>query len=671
MDALTFSRAMSQVRRRPLLILCLTTLTLAMPAFAQVPDSTKLPRVAITATRVQTRLGSAIPSVTVLDARALERAGVRDVAEALRTVPGVVIARSGGPGAQTSIFLRGGESDFVRILVDGVPMNDPGGAVDLASYTLDQVDRIEIVRGSGSVLYGTDAVAGVIQVLTRGSNRPIEAEALVSAGGYGTRNGKISLGFSNGRVSAGAGFGTHRSDGIHPFNNQNANDVLNARVVVRGSEGSRLSLTGRQQRDEFHYPTDGAGKVVDRNAFRTDRRTIISMDAEQRLGTRARVALTLAALNGKGRTDDSADDSGDTLGFHTYGSIGGVRRRTADLRLSVEPAPATLLTLGLERTTESQSSRDSSNFSPEPNVFSAMRQNTAAYAQLLTERGRFQLTVGGRYDDNEVFGSFGTARVGAAARLWDGASLRGSVGSAFKAPTFLEQFNTAFTIGNRGLRPERSRSYEVGVSQTLGSGRAYLAATWFDQRFHDLVQYTYVDPNTSNYFNVAAASSRGLELEARTQLIDKLRLEGNVTLLRTRVVDAGFDTGMEANFVAGNRLLRRPSRSASLTLLADPLPRLSVASTVIGVGDRDDRDFSGFPATPVVLPAYVRVDVSAQIRLVDGSRRPAVSALLRADNLFGRRYQEVAGFAVPGRLVIVGMRLGANSGSAPRHGPPA
>ena len=641
--------------RQTLLCLSLVTLGLPLTGGAQVADSTRLPRVVVTATRSSSPIGSDVATTHVLDGRQLRNAGVRDVADALRFVPGLFLARSGGAGAQSSLFLRGGESDYVRVLVDGVPMNEPGGSIDLASYTLDDVERIEIVRGPSSVLYGTDAMTGVIQIFTRRAGPGGHAELFAGGGTWNTRVGNISLGSGGDSWSASAGYAHRQGDGTLPFNNEYRNDITNGRITWQGPAGPKLSVAARQFADRFHYPTDGAGNVVDRNAWRADRRTSVAVDGEQAMGGWGRVALTLTALNGRGRTDDASDGPADTLGLHTFRNAGTVRRRVADVRFEVRSLPRSVLTLGGEWSREAQRSRDSSNFGATANAFSATRSNTAAYLQWVADAGRVQLVVGGRYDDNDTFGVFRTARGGLSARLWDGGILRGSAGSAFKAPALLEQFNTAFTMGNAALTPERSRSLEFGLRQSLGGGRSEIGITWFDQRFRDLIQYAFV-VDGPNYFNIAAASSRGLELEGRTRL-GIFEATGSATLLRTRVDDAGFDSGSGATFVLGKRLLRRPSHTFSAGLAARPNSHVQVDLTALRVGARDDLDFSGFPATPVRLPGYTRLDAALQFdagsvwRSLDG-----LALLLRADNLGGARYEEINGFPAPGRSIFAGVR---------------
>ena len=637
-------------------------------AAAQRADSTSLPRVVVTATRVETSLGSRLSSVAVLEGDSLRRMGVQNLADALRLVPGVSIARSGGQGAQTSIFMRGGESDYVRVLVDGVPMNDPGGSIDLAHFSLDDVERIEVVRGPVSVLYGTDAVAGVIQIFTRqssgergigGGTTVTSVDAAARLGSYDARAGDVSLGVGGPRAGGTLAVSTARSDGILPFNNQYRDDGAIARAVLRGERGSRLAISGRLKDDVYHYPTDGAGAVVDQNAYRSDRRTSVAVDAEQPLGARLKAVASFTALEGDGRTEDAPDSPADTLGFFAYRSAGSVRRRVADGRLELSVAPSTVASLGAEWSLEKQRNTDTSSFGGPRTHFAAERANHALYGQLLGERGRLSYVIGGRYDDNETFGIFRTARAAASVQAWSGGTLRASIGTAFKAPTFLETFSSAFSTGNPALVPERARSWELGAEQVFSPGRLTLTAAWFQQQFHDLIQYTFqVDPSAPNYFNVAAASARGLELEVIGQPASGIQARASTTFLRTRVEDAGFDSGEGATFVEGQPLLRRPAVSATLALRATRSPRVTFDVSATYVGARDDRDFSTFPATPIELEGYVRVDAAAAYRIGEATGSGiATTLLLRADNLLGEEYQEVFAFPAPKRVVTIGLRM--------------
>jgi vitamin B12 transporter len=614
-----------------------------------------LPRVVITATRVDAPTGSGIAATSVIDRAFIDRTGVRDVAELLRFVPGISIARSGGPGAQSSVFLRGGENDYVRVMVDGVQVNDPGGAIDLAWLSVDDVDRIEVVRGPSSVLYGTDAVSGVVQLFTRrGSSRAVEGELAV--GRYGRRLFRGSLATGSDRLSLTLGGARETSDGILAFNSNYDRDVVNAAMVAKPSVSTRLDATVRGVNDEYHFPTDGAGVVGDVNAYRNTRRLMASTTLSQLLWSRVRGEVSLTAMNTRGRDDDMPDAASDTSGFYYYDALTTVRRRAADARVHVMLGTASVLTLGGEAVREAQRGTDSSNFSFERSRFVADRRNSAVYGQWLSEHGPVSLTAGARYDENNTFGSFRTARAGVSVRAWRGGSIRLTAGTAFKAPTFFESFNTAFSTGNAELDPERSRSWEAGLRHVVRGGRLTMSATWFDQRFRDMIQYAFISPEQPNYFNVAAASARGLELEATIEPASRVRLGATTTLLRTRVDDAGLQTGESATFVAGHRLLRRPSVLATGTVSVD-LPGQATADALLTwTGQRDDRDFGPFPAEPVVLPAFSRLDVGFTRPVVQDWTGARFDVLLRLENVFGARYEEIANYPAPGRSLTIGLR---------------
>lgn len=621
-------------------------------------DTTRLRTVVVTADRLPRPVGSTTSAVTVIDGATLRAAGISQLADALRAIPGVSIARAGSHGAQASIFLRGGESDFVRLLVDGVAMNDPGGAVDLGSVTVDNVERIEIVRGPASVLYGSDAVAGVIQVFTRQARAPLDARLAARAGSYGTRVAEGSVGAVGSRGGVTLGLAHHAGDGVLAFNNAYRNDVASVRGdAVLGTV--RSVITARHSDNAFEYPTDGAGQVVDRNARRGERRFSASAEFSRAIGRHVEGIVSLSALELHGRTSDPSDGMADTIGFFSYRSIGTVRRRGADARIVVRPAASHAISLGAEYGSERQRSTDSSNYDVSPNRFAASRLTRAVYAQWIGDVGRASIALGGRYDDNDTYGVFRTARAGVAVRLWNGARARGAIGTSFKAPTFLETFSTAFSVGNAALTPERSRSWEAGVEQSLAGHRVQLSATVFDQRFRDLVQYTYRSPTAPNYFNVAAASARGVELEARGDVARGVALWGNATALRTRVDDAGFQSGAGATFVRGGRLLRRPPLTVSAGAQVRRFSRARLDLAVMRVGVRDDRDFSAYPARALELDPYTRVDLGGEYDVGRGDGFWRSSALtLRLENALGARYQEVASFAAPGRVVLAGLRVG-------------
>jgi vitamin B12 transporter len=259
--------------------------------------------------------------------------------------------------------------------------------------------------------------------------------------------------------------------------------------------------------------------------------------------------------------------------------------------------------------------------------------------------------AGVRLDRNEVFGTFHTWRGGFVVRPAGGLRLHGAVGTAFKAPTFSEQFaDTPFERGDPGLSPERVASWEAGVEAGLANGRFTGTATWFDQRFRDLIQYVAGAPDEPTYVNVGRAGARGLELAAGWTPLDRLALHTSWTGLRTRVQDAGGAPG--PSFRPGSRLLRRPASTLAAGVRWRPGESV-VTADVQRVGARDDVDFTAFPAERVTLPGYTLVHLSADVPL-----RRAFAVTLAVRNLFDEQFESVVRFPGIGRVVMVGGRWG-------------
>jgi vitamin B12 transporter len=299
-------------------------------------------------------------------------------------------------------------------------------------------------------------------------------------------------------------------------------------------------------------------------------------------------------------------------------------------------------------------------FAPNSTHFDERRRNAAYYAQWLGHAvGKLSYSASARLDDNDRFGTFGTYRVGAGYTLPTGTRLRAAAGTSFKEPLFSEQFTTSFTVGNPDLKPERAGTWEAAVEQTLPGGRVTIGATYFDQRFRNLVQYRATprgSPAGPNYFNVAVARANGVEIEAAASNVAGATVRTAYTYLHSRVDDAGYGAG--GTFVLGERLLRRPTHTGSLSAARAFGARASASATVTYVGERDDRDFGAFPATAVVLGGYATVDASADVRVLDAGSRAPLALTLRVENALDRPYEAVRNFPAPGRTVLVGLRLG-------------
>jgi vitamin B12 transporter len=293
--------------------------------------------------------------------------------------------------------------------------------------------------------------------------------------------------------------------------------------------------------------------------------------------------------------------------------------------------------------------------------FSEGRDNLGFYAQATAlPVSRLQLTAGGRLDDNEKFGSFWTYRAAALVFASPATRIRASVGTGFKEPSFFENFDSPFSVGNPELRPERSFSVEGGVEQDFAGGALGVRVTAFAQRFRDLIQFTFVPPTPGgpNYFNVAAANANGVE--AVLHLRPAAPVSGSIfyTHLASEVTDAGFDSGDAATFVEGERLLRRPADALGFRVESAFAARVRLGALLSWVGARDDIRFGQFPEPNqrVELPSYTTLDLSGTFTVLTRRRgAPSLDLTARVENIFGERYEQAVAFPARGRGVFVGL----------------
>jgi vitamin B12 transporter len=526
-----------------------------------------------------------------------------------------------------------------------VPLNDPGGSLDLAFLTLDDVDHIEIVRGPASVLYGSDAVAGVVQIFTRsGAGKP-HASLDARGGTYDSYDMSVNAGsaFSGGSIDIGEGH--HTTNGIYAFNSRYRNDVGNAKLTFAPWQGAQLVGTGRYEDALAHFPTDFTGAPVDPNAYRTEKRTMLGAELTQRI-QRARATLGVTS----DLADDASIDPPNTAGDVESDLRTRVLRQAADLRVALPVASAMTFTLGgtLERQHESSPNDD--------------RHNSAGYVELVRSAGLTTAAIGARLDHSGTFGDFGTYRVSASRVLPAAFRARASVGTAFREPSFYESFDTPFSTANPNIRPERTTSWEGGLEHDVAAGAATLGATYFHQRFVDLIDYRYdvANPAQSEYENIALARAAGAEAELRIAPVHGVSADANYTWLDTKVLKSGFDQSPFAILAEGRPLLRRPKHSASAGASYDVVNGFTLGARVTYVGQRPDQLFHGAPtyATEnVTLDAYTKLDLTLNLPLrVLWNQLSPFAATLRADNVTGTKYQSVAGYATPGRVIAAGVR---------------
>jgi len=628
-------------------------------ASAQEKDTTKLQTVVVSASKVPRPASTLTQPVTVLLGEDLRARGVTRVSDALREVPGAMLVQSGSYGAVTSLFLRGGESRYTKVLIDGVPVNSSGGFFDFSLLTTDNIDRIEIVRGPASVLYGADAVSGIVQVFTRKGSEEGRASVGVRAGTYRSLDIDADAAGANplGQFSVGAA--RHSTDGILPFNNQYRNGTLSSALTLGHGSDGEVRASARYTAAEFHYPTDFSGQPVDSNSYRTQHRLTVGLDGGRYLAHFAQARLLAGTNEVSDLTEDIATPFGKSIPQHLAFRSRGYRRN-AEGRLSFFlPANATV-TVGANYEKEHEASSNESGpvggATSQTDSFDATRHNLAYYSELLgNPDDRLSYTLSGRVDDNSDYHRFATYRIGANAGILSAVRLRASLSSAFNAPAFNQLRPTLYTVGSPDLRPERIRSAEVGLITSSWAEPIRLSAMYFTQHFSDLIQYVNGGPPTykGSYANLTRASSDGYEAELALSPSSSWRGSASYTIVNPRVTEV--PPGYQGGDNVGDALIRRPSHSGSVVTSYSRPAILSVGVALNFVGKRADTDFSQYPYTRVTLPAYTKLDISAELPIAMRSHSGLILNA-RVENALNKRYEDVLHFAAPGRTVLIGAR---------------
>lgn len=633
-------------------------------AIAQTGDTTTLGTIVVSATKTPSTRAAATQAVTVITGDDLRARGVARVSDALREVPGASIVQNGSFGSVSTLFMRGGESRYTKILVDGVAVNASGGFFDLSHLTTDNIDRIEIVRGPAGVVYGADAVSGIVQIFTRQGRGPARVGANVRAGTYGTIDGGVDISGSAGVARYSAGAAQHVTDGIIPFNNQYYNGTLSASAGITPRADTDLAASARYTTAEFHYPTDFTGAPVDSNAYRVQHRLTVGLDASTRISR----AVTARILLGSNGVSDLTEDISIPFGPPepppapvNYALASRSYRRAVEARLLFELPRSSTLNIGAEYMRERERSVNSEGPVGAPTIpsseFVALRSNRALYAEVLgqiAERASYVLSS--RLDDNSDYDAVATHRIGTSLSLAASTRVRGSWSTAFNAPAFNQLRPTLYTAGSPDLDPERTRSYEFGIEQSLFSGALRVTADYFNQRFGDLIQYVAGGPPAflGSYANLTAAESNGYDVELAISPGSDFSANASYTYAAPRVTELSPSYG--GDLVVGQALIRRARRTGAAVVRYRRTGIGSISATASYVGPRPDIDFTQFPSPVVNLAPYTKLDLAGSVDVLRGRIAAALALTARVENVFGKRYEDVLNFAAPGRVILIGAR---------------
>ncbi len=643
--------------------------TVALPAYAQTPEvpATVLPDRVVTATRVPT-LADQIPAgVTVIDRATIEQRGYTTLVDALQAVPGLRVVQSGGLGGNASAFIRGTNSNHVLVLRDGLPVNDPsdpGGLFNFGVDTLGDVERIEVVRGPMSSLYGSGAIGGVINLISRrGMGKPHGTVEL--AGGLPRAVlGRADVSGSEGMFDYSAALES-RSDRGFDTTPRREKVYTGARNGFRGSTASvnlgftpvenlRFSalLRGRQSvfgLDELGFPAYDARAYTGRDATLNGR---IGAAATMFDGVWESGLFLGGTSSDRKYTElleaaDPNQSSGDTR-YHG---------RRADLQWNntvrlpdLGPVTAAALTAGYEHIADSAHSSlntAGSGFGFQSNVRASSHSDAGHVGVQGQVFQRVTLTGDIREEAARYGGDAFTYRFGAVVavpEVWS--RFKASYGTAFRAPSLFDLFGVdSFGFkGNPGLRPERSRGYEAGWAVDLpvfGAARgATFEATYFNNRIRDLITNVFVPVDT--LVNIARAKTQGVEASLTLRPASWLETTATYTYTDAR------------NATTNARLLRRPRNQASLNLRATPLPKLSIAPEIVYTSAFQDflTDDSGFPTTVGRSKGGLIFNLTATYQIL-----PSVTLFADGRNLGNSRFEPANGFQTPGPSFLAGTRV--------------
>jgi vitamin B12 transporter len=631
-------------------------------------------RVVVSATRTEALAGQVGASVTTFTADDIARRREPLVADLLQSSPGVMVIGSGTPGSVTSLFVRGGESNYNKVLLDGIPLNEPGGTFYFTNLTTTNLERIEIVRGAQSALFGSDAMSSVVQMFTKRPTtdaRP-SGVAQFEAGSFDTFRGIASASGRSGRFdySAGAAYINTANDAP---NSDFENTTLSGTLGASLSQTALLRFVGRAELGRSGTPGQTAFGRPDLDAFgqRHDGTVGVTFDQQLTPKVHQRAIYALAASN-QVSTDLKEDPPytpryGDHIAPFEYSDFlydthTSLRRHhlgyQADIRLANDARHGDQLLTALadwdgERATLED--RLAGTASP------ASRNNAGFALQHQATWRRVSFAIGGRFEHNESFGDAFVPRASISSVLHaadtesalGATTIHAAAGKGIKEPTLLQSFSPSpFFKGNPALKPERSRSVEVGIDQRFAADRARVSFVWFDNDYQDLIALQTIDFTTfeAQYFNIGRSRARGGEFTMDVAATPQLRARFGYTRLNSEVLESTSE--FSPLFEAGQPLLRRPKNSGFADVSWSQ-GRFGATLAGLFIGEYLDGDFSSLEPPLTENPGYTRWDARVSYQFAG-----KLTGLLSIDNLANANYMDPLGYPALGRAVRAGVRVG-------------
>ena len=610
------------------------------PAAATPPTPGLASPLVVSPTGIAAPAGQVASSVTVVTEKDIQTQQYRTVPDLLNTVPGLNVVQTGGPGGQTSVFLRGTNSNHTKVFIDGIDVGDPStpnGAFDYAHLLTADIQQLEVLRGPQSGLYGSDAIGGVISLVTRKGDGPPRATASIETGSFNTFNQTAGLSGSQDNFNYALNVAhLHAGDVpvtplqlLPPGQKANGNNYDNmtysTKLGLDINENWSVNSVVRYTDATLYFTGDGGfPSVPNATQSRHGVQQLFNRDEAVWSVLDGRIKSYFAVNYANLRSDDIAPT--DLVSTITTGE-----RIKYDWHSVVEVARGNNLVFGAEQQTERIDTTG----------FAAENGNKAGFIELQSEFAkRFFLVANIRNDHNDQFGEHATYRV-APALIVPGTEtkLKASYGTGFKAPTLSElyqNFPDFGFFGNPDLKPEQSEGYDAGFEQPLFNDRIRFGSTYFHNSITKLITS---NATFTSYANVNLATTEGTESFVGAQITDRLSIRADYTF--TRAVDAS--TGLQ--------LLRRPKEKWSATATWMPIDPLTLSATVLHVSDWRDVTRDGSESGITAL-GYTLVNLRGDYAIND-----QIKVFARVDNLFNTHYQNPTGFLAPGLGVFGGIRM--------------
>jgi vitamin B12 transporter len=651
--------------------LALTALLAGAANAQDVPSDSKitLPPVIVSATTVPTPADQIASSVTVITAQDIARDQLRTVADALNTVPGLNVVQSGGPGTQTSVFIRGTDANHVKVLIDGIDAGDPStpnGAFDFAHLLTGDIERIEVLRGAQSGLYGSDAIGGVISITTKKGEGPPKATATVEGGSFGTFNQTTSLSGSQDNFNYAFNVVHLRttSTPVTPLNllapgERRINDSYNnwtysTKLGVNLSDTVAVNVVGRYTDAKLGFTGENS------SAFPLDfPEALQSTQVNHQLFSRGEVVWSLFegrftnyfGINYTNQWNYNVDPNADSFFTSPLVTppITNLGERTKyDWRGIAKVTSGETLVLGLEQETQSIRTNSTGTVDPGFNLTqtttSARTGNHAGYAELQSQlTQRFSVVSNIRVDDNESFGEHMTWRVAPVfmTPVTD-TKLKASYGTGFKAPSLTQLYvsNPSFSsVANPNLLPETSKGYDYGFEQPVWNDRIRFGATYYHNDISNLITNAVDSSGLFTNVNVGEATTHGIESFAAFTVNEQIKIRGDYTTTVTRDDTTGLG------------LRNRPGNKTGLSTIWTPDDKFTLSTTVLYVGSAVEFNRDGSIPRADSAP-YALVNLAANYKVDEH-----VTVFGRVDNLLNRQYESPIGFDRPGLGIYGGVRV--------------